>query len=529
MKKKVLAMFLAATMAMAMPCMAFAAGETTVEATASGETYDMSFEEKGKVAHDYKVYQIFTGTLAKGETDAGDILSDIEWGSSIKSGSVTVDGKTYTDASEFAKYLKDLNDSQLEGIRGQIADAIDKDKAVKEFTSVAGSKVDITLPAGYYLIEDVTSDEKLLDPETNSKDTKSSYVIQLVGNVEVSAKVGSVVSEKKVDDINDSTGVEEKLQDTADYDIGDSVPFTITGTVPANFNKYTTFYYAFHDKMEKGLTFNEDVKVYLGESEIASNYYTVAVSEDKKEFTVTFTNLKDVPGVNADSKITLKYTSTLNEECVVGAMGNINESWLEYSNNPDSDSKGETPHDNNIVFTYKVEVNKVDDTADHNPLTGAEFMIEKLENGSWVKKDLVVNVEGTQFSITGVDDGIYRLTETKAPEGYNMIKEPFYFAVDATHNFTGFIDASNREGILNLSAYQTKDGDQNFVKADTVELEFTAINSDGTVSTDVVNTSGSTLPSTGGMGTTVFYLFGGVLVIGAGVVLFTRRRVNAQK
>lgn len=528
MKKKVLAMFLAATMAMAMPCMAFAEEATATEATASKETYNMSFEEKGKVAHNYKVYQIFSGTLAEGETENKNILSDIEWGSSVKDGSVTVDGVKYTDASEFAKYLKDLKDAQLEGIRGQIADALDKDKAVTEFTSVAGSKVDVKLSAGYYLIEDVTPDEKLLDEATNIKDTKSSYVIQLVGNVEVSAKVGSVTSEKKVDDINDSTNTSEKLQDTADYDIGDSIPFTITGTVPANYNKYSKFYYSFHDQMEKGLTYNGDVKAYLGESEIASDKYSVWTSDDKKAFTVTFSNLKDVTGVNADSVITLKYTCTLNEDCVVGAMGNINTSWLEYSSNPDTDERGETPHDNNIVFTYRVVVNKVDDSEPHMPLAGAEFKIEKLENGSWVNKEFVVNQEGTRFSITGVDDGIYRLTETKAPEGYNMIKEPFYFVVEAAHVFEGYIDDSKRAEILNLEAYQTKDEEHNFVKAETVVLEFTADKKEGTVSTDVVNTSGSTLPSTGGMGTTVLYVFGGLLVIGAGAVLFARRRMDAQ-
>lgn len=108
-----------------------------------------------------------------------------------------------------------------------------------------------------------------------------------------------------------------------------------------------------------------------------------------------------------------------------------------------------------------------------------------------------------------------------------MIKEPFYFVVGATHDYEGFIYDSKRADILNLEAYQV-DGDNNYVKVDTVVLEFTSNKTSGEVSTDVVNTSGSILPSTGGMGTTVFYLLGGVLVIGAGVVLFTRRRVDAQ-
>ena len=126
---------------------------------------------------------------------------------------------------------------------------------------------------------------------------------------------------------------------------------------------------------------------------------------------------------------------------------------------------------------------------------------------------------GTRFSITGVDDGIYRLTETKAPEGYNMIKEPFYFVVEAAHVFEGYIDDSKRAEILNLEAYQTKDEEHNFVKAETVVLEFSADKKEGTVSTDVVNTSGSTLPSTGGAGRVLIYVVGAILVLGAGVII----------
>ena len=346
MKRKVLAMFLAVSMAMAMPCMAFAQ-EPVNQVSEVSKTYNMSFEEKGKVAHTYKVYQIFTGTLA--ESEGKNILSDIEWGSSVKADGISIDGKNYANADEFAKYLKDKNDAYLESIRGQIFDAIDTNKAVKEFTSVAGGKTNVELPAGYYILEDVTPEDKLEDKATGTKDTKSSYVIQLVGNVEVAAKVGSVISEKKVDDINDSTNASEKLQDTADYDIGDAVPFTITGTIPANYNKYKTFYYAFNDKMEKGLTFNNDVKVFLGESEISADKYVVE-TPNAQEFKVIFNNLKDVAGVTEDSKITVKYTCTLNEDCEVGSQGNINESWLVYSNNPDVEGFGETPHDNNIVF-----------------------------------------------------------------------------------------------------------------------------------------------------------------------------------
>lgn len=526
MKKKVLAMFLAATMAMAMPVMVFPTQMAVVNADEKAPEFTMTFEEKGKVAHTYNVYQIFSGTYSENEKNEG-VLSDIAWGSSIKHEAITINGKTYVeaDAEKFANDLKGLTDAQLEGIRGEIFNAIDKSKAVKTFTSDAQSSVNVELPAGYYILEDVTPDEALENKETGSIDTRSSFIINLVGNVDVKAKVGSVTSEKKVDDINDSTGVKETLQDTADYDIGDSIPFTITGTIPANYDKYNTFYYTFHDKMEKGLTFNNDVKVYNGEAEIDSQYYTVNTAEN--EFTVEFADLKKVPGVTEQSVITVKYTSTLNEDAVVGSHGNVNESWLEYSNNPDTDSKGTTKKDNNIVFTYKVIVNKVDENK--NSLSGAEFTIEKYENGAWKATDLKVNESKDQFTVTGIDDGVYRLTETKAPVGYNKLTKPYYFVVDSEHNFVGFIDEANRDKIMNLSATQSQDETQNFVKiTNNAELQFTTIASEGAVSTDVQNVSGSTLPSTGGMGTTVFYLLGGVLVVGAGVVLFTRRRVDAE-
>lgn len=531
MKKKVLAMLMALTMTMAMPCMAYATGAETPAAgeaasneetkeTKAPESFNMSFVEKGSISHNYKVYQIFSGTYFKGD-DGKVVLSDIEWGKSVNNKSFTLDGTEYTDAKKLAEALSSKTDAELEAIRADLKKLVDGGEAAGEFNSDPEKAVNVTLPAGYYLIEDVTSEENL------KNDTRSSYVIQLVDNIEVKAKSGTVTSEKKVDDVNDSTGVKEELQDTADYDIGDSVPFTITGKIPNNYDKYNTFYYAFHDTMEKGLVYNEDAKVYADGVEISAD--EIKVSDDKLSFDVIFNDLKKLPNINKDTKkIELKYTCTLTEDCVVGKHGNLNKSYLEYSNNPNSDSKGTTPEDSNIVFTYKVVVNKTDE--DKKPISGAEFKIEKLVNGTYVETGLKVSQDGTQFSVTGIDDGVYRLTETKAPDGYNKLSEPYYFVVSSEHDFAGFIDDSNREDIIKKFTASQVSGDDTSLKleGENIEIEFTATLDDGTVSTNVVNSKGSTLPSTGGIGTTIFYVLGGVLIVGAGVALFVRKRMDEE-
>ena len=225
------------------------------------------------------------------------------------------------------------------------------------------------------------------------------------------------------------------------------------------------------------------------------------------------------------SKITVEYTATLNTNAVIGSAGNPNKVMLEYSNNPNQGGEGntgKTPEDTVIVFTYKTVVNKVD--GEGNPLTGAEFTLEKFVKGddgadeyntvkgTWTPIDVVKNAEGTEFTFKGLDDGIYRLTESVTPAGYNTI-DPIVFVVTAEHDIL-----SDNPALTSLNG-----------EAVTGLIDFTPVLDQGALTTDVVNNAGSILPSTGGIGTTLFYVFGTLLVVGAGVLLVVKKRMSTSK
>ena len=257
-------------------------------------------------------------------------------------------------------------------------------------------------------------------------------------------------------------------------------------------------------------------------NKITSGYRVESSPEDKDTFDVVFDNLKDITAVHAGSKITVEYTATLNEGAALGKQGNVNKAKLEFSNNPNEQQTGvgkpgtgETPWDNVIVFTYQVVVNKV--KADNTALTGAGFTLEKvLKDGSKKPVAVVKNAAGTTFTFKGLDDGDYILTETVTPATYNTI-EPITFTVTAEHTVIWSTEA--RTDILTGLTGSTADG----------KVTFTANANKSELTTNVVNQSGATLPGTGGIGTTIFDVIGGLLMAAAAVLLITKKRMNSDK
>ena len=333
---------------------------------------------------------------------------------------------------------------------------------------------------------------------------------------------------KKVKDTNDTQGDTSEWQDSADYDVNDYVPFQLTGTMPKNIAAYKTYAYTFHDKMSAGLTFVNDnehpVKVYAVNGEIKTEIeegYTVVTTglANDETFNVKFADLKAAKGaddaeitVDENTKIVVEYYGQLNSEAVIGKAGNPNSAYLEYENNPEAEGEGtgKTPEDKVIVFTYEVDINKVN--KDKTPLEGATFLLEKKNsNGEWVRVDeLEATQNGTSYTskFQRVDDGTYRLTETKAPAGYTPIA-PKEFTISATHD--------------------TESKDPKLTKFEITGLTDNPIsNTDGTASADIVNTKGSELPSTGGMGTVLLYVAGiAVFVLAGATLVMALRRRNA--
>ena len=510
--KKLASLLLALVMVLSLAVTAFADEPTTYSITINNST----------AGHTYEAYQIFTGDLATNEA-GNKVLSNIVWGSGVSEAGQTALG----DAAAKAETLKTEADAKAfaKAVAPYLATAAGSANTVTD-----GKYVISGLAAGYYLVKD--QDGSL----TGDNDSYTEYIIQVVGNVTATPKSDVPEVEKKVKDTNDSTGVTSDWQDSADYDIGDSVPFQLKATLADNVSSYTTYKVVFHDTLSKGLTYNKDAKVYIDGTETNRFTVTATVNADgTTTLTVSCDDVKDL-GAGNSSVITVEYTAKLNENAVLGSAGNPNEVYLEYSNNPNksengNNETGETPKDVVIVFTYKTIINKVD--SENAPLTGAAFKLEKLIKGedgaadTWTTvKEFAVDGTTTSFTFSGLDDGQYKLTETKTPVGYNTI-DPIYFVIEATHGETADVPT-----LKTLNAYLTdangnkqtemKDGESVNIDLGTVDL--TA----GSITTTVVNKSGSELPSTGGIGTTIFYVLGGVLVLAAVVLLVTKKRMSTK-
>ena len=495
--KKLMAALLAVAMVCAMAIPAFADGSSSTS-TAAVIKYTITAPKNG---HTYEIYQIFTGDY---DALQPSMLANIKWGKNGTGTAGEAVEQTVLDAlSKVASYTSDSDKLAVIEKYVTLTNPVE--------TIVDGGSVEVD--GGYYLIKDQ-------DGSLSGSEPYTTYLVSVVGTVNISPKSNAVPEfKKKLKDTNDSTGDVSDWQDSADYDIGDDIPFRLQGTVPEDYDSYKTYYYAFHDKEEAGLTFDSSsVKVFVGDevngTKIdASNYTVVTNPADGCTFEIVFDDLKNIPTVTANSIITVTYKSRLNENAVLGAQGNVNKAKLEYSNNPKGTGTGRTPWDNVIVFTYKVVVNKVDQAG--QPLDGAEFTLtKKLNDGTEV--DMPMNIDTSKkslFTLSGLDDGVYTLTETVTPAHYNTIS-PITFTVNADHTITW--ETERREDILTSLSGDTASG----------EITFTSSKTDGTLTTNVINNIGTTLPGTGGIGTTIFYVIGGGLMVAAAILLITKKRME---
>ena len=463
--------------------------------------------------HTYNVYQIFSGDISGTDVNitgtSGYTLTNIQWGSSI------------SGSAAFLEALKNQNSTKYAGCTtaGDVAKALTSAADLDEFLGVlntdnhlgtaaatgtaTGTSITIELEnAGYYLVKDTLA-------AGGENEFVSDYIVQVLGEETMAPKGDVAEIKKEVKDINDSTDDAEtytEWQKSADHDIGDDVPFRISATVSDDYANYDKYTFIIHDKECNGLTFkSETVEVKVDGTKIGTGYQVVTDSlNDDCTFHVVFENLKDIGSVHAGSVITVEYESTLNANAVVGPTGNPNEVYLEYSNNPNAAGTGKTTRDYVIVFTYQVDVNKVDGNS--TPLPGAAFKLEKqLKSGDWSQVGTTTAGANTEFSFKGIDDGTYRLTETTTPSGYNTI-DPIEFIVTGGHTTTDGTTAAYVAPTVNLGTFTQENG---------------------VFSTTVENEAGTTLPETGGMGTTIFYVLGGLLVVGAGVLLIVRFRMRA--
>ncbi|MCD8354150.1 MAG: isopeptide-forming domain-containing fimbrial protein [Clostridiales bacterium] len=530
--KKFASMILALVLALGLTTTAFAADMVTVE-NLSG--------------HTFTAYQIFSGTQS---TDTGTALGDAEWGSGIES-------TNFLAALKASTVLVDTDNSTTLGslfttctTAKNVADVLDaytdNSTVAKAFAALAVNYVKgegtviaegtSSLAAGYYLIVDTTT--SLADG-----DAYNAALLQVTGGgtITIAEKTDAPTVDKSVDD--------------ADTYIGGTVTFTLTGSVP-DMTYYDAYKYVFHDTLSPSLKYTEDtLKVYGVDASNNKTDITTAFTVDTGTYdatngttiTVSISNLKSLSDVSSYENIVVEYNAVLQSSATVGqTYNNKNTVYLEYSNNPDNSGSGSnattgnTPTDVVYVFTYELDGTKVDadsyDSASSSyttTLADAEFNLTKTENSTtyyvqldsnykitgWTatKADATTIKSGTDgtFKVIGLDAGTYSLNETKAPAGYNLLENPIAIVITAGLTSTETGTASDDLDTISTLTITVNDADP----------------VDGTTSTGVVtitveNNAGATLPTTGGIGTTIFYIVGSVLVLGAVVLLITRKRMN---
>jgi fimbrial isopeptide formation D2 family protein/LPXTG-motif cell wall-anchored protein len=462
--------------------------------------------------HTYQIYQVFTGTVSEGQ------LTNLKYGANAvgtpgeavsqtdMTTLATIEGKTYAD--DQAKITDLLPFVNLDST------------AIAEIGK--GKESSASLAEGYYIIKD--TDDSLQDPETYTL-----YLFKVLdGDLTITPKSGTTTSDKNI--------AETTPTNTGDYDIGSVIPYSLTLTLPENYADFKDYYAKFVDDMSGGLTLNADsVKIHYGASDTEGTSITLsAVSGTSytdpagQKYEYEITDLKQVAAaanLGAGDTVTITYTATLNSNAVVGEAGNPNKFHVVYSNNPNETGSGntnETPDDTNIVFTFETIFNKVD--GDKKPLTGADFKLEKKVGDSWVDVTTLNSENGSspiktgsttttsgQFTFSGLGQGQYRLTETTTPTGYNPIT-PIEFTITAEYEIV-----NNDSG--SITSLTGTDGGS---------FTMTSNTATGTLTADIVNQSGATLPSTGGMGTTILYIIGGALVLVAGAALIARRVARKQ-
>ncbi len=585
----------------------------SMSAMATG-SIQLNDSNAGANSHDYKVYQIFTGTLN------GEKLENVKYGKNYKTTGASVpktELDAITDAEAFAKSVE----SQVTGA---------------PFATIKANTKLENVPDGYYLIVDDTS------KELTEGDAYSRYMIQVVKAVEIAVKKSGTTSDKEID--KDTLGEEERDPDADKMDnvsIGDTVTFKLTATVASDADTYNKYFFVMNDTLDEGFTFNKDTAAITvtasNKGGLTENTdYTVYTGDDcdgtpKHTLEIALLNAKELAG----QTITVTYKAVLNENCEIHEIPNKNTFYVTYSNNPkhdyngetddnkpgkpsstSKDAFGETPDQHTETFTTGIKIKKVDQ--DNVNLAGATFSIEgdsletvvyyteefvkaddpkntehkeaeyyELKNGSFTTEaptarqmkaqkqaegvgyvlwqngdeEEKVTVGGTDYRVArsnekgqfiletgnadlyktgnkefvkietkhtgtktnkvsqtltvgadgilkfdGLGAGTYTIKEIAAPEGYTKIDH------DLTVKITFVVDETSNNG----KHWKDEAGDDATIEAD------------GYYTVTVQNVAGNTLPSTGGMGTTILYIGGSILVLAAAILLITKRRMNAE-
>ena len=603
--KKLASVVLALVMAAALMAPAFAA-ESADPAPAGTTPADPPLTVN---KHDYYVLPIFTGTPVNAESSEAFAEGSLKWAGpftddNMKKAFINAligicDGKTgdggYVanptveaaleamikasnyDPNAVAKQLAALGSAvDSDPINAAIAEAIYNtvhQNALAAYEQKAGTTKNY--PAGYYLLHDLSND-------AGQKDR----LLRHVKDESVNPKTtGNNTLNKEVQSSSD-----DSWNHTGAYEPGDQIPFRIEAPIPDNFSNtnLTTYVMTFTDKQDEGLALPDGVTVNVyrpikeGDATadkaytdskgneykaiagfedplVAGTDYSFTTKEADNSFTVNFSDMKGAAAKTKDLQpgdlIVITYTATLKTDA----------DGYSYQNHVTLNSTDcEEQKDEDTVYNFKFDVNKVDGENNDTALEGAQFSLYRKPNkkdkpedlvkvlkepaadgslymleseyekadpqpevyeGDWVFVDTLGKGENiSKFSFDHLIDGGYMLVEDKAPvvdgKTYNKIP-PKYYVIKA--NYT----PSNTMGqkLESVDLFETEDSTFNTAGKTPISIENGVT---FTVGATVKNFSGVLLPETGGIGTTIFYIVGGVLVVGAVVLLITKRRAGAD-
>lgn len=519
--KKLFALLLALTMVFSLAATAFAE-ETTA-------TFKITIPSDD--GHTYDIYQIFTGDYSEAEDGTNRTLSNIVWG---KNGTGT-EGQKVEDTVLNALAAASGTDKEKLAVIGNYVN-------LTGTAYLAGASGEVSVEPGYYLLKDVQN-------LPNADDAYTTFIVMVVDDVTVTRKAAKPSVDKQVhDEAGDAeSGANDGWGETADHAINESFQFKLiaTLTADADYDAYTTYQVKFTDTMSAGITFESIESVTVDDVPFTSNQYTCTAeaSQSGGEWSLTISNVK-VDGVNLTdgAEIVVIYNAHLNENAAIGNVDtNKNTVYLQYSNNPNAGGEndlGQTAPDTVWVFTYKIDSTKYHDAAESGKeLEGAGFTLydstgaavklvydstkgayrpastteieadaSKEENQKIVVTEMT-SAENGKFNVVGLDAGTYTLKETTVPAGYNKCDD-ITIVISATHS------EAESEDTASTTITMKKDQED-------------AVSAEGFVNA-VINKSGATLPETGGMGTTLFYIVGGIMVAAAVVLLVTKKRMGAE-
>lgn len=485
---RILALLLALVLCLGLSVTAFATegekGTITINQAVNGQTYT--------------IYRILELESYSTENQAYSYKAAEGWSDFIETGA----GSKYftVDTQKYVTWKKGVAEGQAAELAKE-ALTYAQDNSIGNQGTATGANNTATftnLPLGYYLVDSTVGTLCALGT-TNS-------------SVTVEDKHTAPSIEKQVK--GNSTDNNDKVNDAS---IGDTVNFKVTIDAKKGAQNYV-----FHDTMSTGLTFDGTVVVKKGATEDAATEvgaegnYTVKIKQtnpdvtDDCTFEVAFTESFCNGLTNAD-KIYITYSATLNSQAVIAGEGNSNTGKLKYGENKDLETNPSTTK----TYTWDFEVFKFGNGDQTKGLKGAQFVVlsqdkqkvakvanDKITGWDSVTTDeyatawpegkgtILITGDNGKINVKGLDAGTYYLHEVKAPDGYNKLKDDEEFTIDRQMNETG------------------------------TSMSYTKL----TVKVD--NLSGTILPSTGGMGTTIFYVLGGILAVGAAVLLVTKKRME---